>query len=249
MSTAALNLPYAPGADKAGTLRSFVLAALVHCVLCGFLYFGVRWQSAPPEIYSAELWTPPQTVPAVTTKTEVRTEAPRVEPLPEPKPAVKDDPKPLPKPDIAEKIDKKKPEVKPLPKPRLEDDPVKRTLEKEQNEKIEQDLRREAIAQAAARDTNLALDRSRRAWEAQIAASVRSRVRLPDNLAGNPEAVFEVTLLPGMEILGVKLLKSSGNPAYDGAAERAILAASPLPPPPPGITPERTLRFPFRPKN
>ena len=242
MSSAVLNLPYAPAADKAGTLRPFVLAALVHCVLCGFLYFGVRWQSAPPQIYSAELWTPPQTVPVVVPKAE----APRVEPMPEPKPAVKDDPKPLPKPDIAEKIDKKKPELKPLPKPRVEDDPVKRALEKET---IDQDLRREAIAQAAARDTNVALERSRRAWEAQIAASVRSRVRLPDNLAGNPEAVFEVTLLPGMEILGVKLLKSSGNPAYDGAAERAILASSPLPPPPPGITPERTLRFPFRPKN
>lgn len=246
MNAAALNMPFAPGADRAGSLRSFVLATLVHCVLFAFLYFGIRWQSQPPDIIAAELWTPVPSIPAPAPKPE----AARVEVKPEPKPEIKDEPKPAPKPDIAEKIEKKKPEPKPVakeaPKPRVEDDPIKRDLMKEQ---ITRDLQRETVAQAAARDAAALKDSSRKGWEAQIAAKVRSRVTLPQNLTGNPEVVYEVSLLPNMEVLSVKLIKSSGNSAYDDAAERAIHAASPLPPPPPGVTPERTLRFPFRPKN
>ena len=47
----------------------------------------------------------------------------------------------------------------------------------------------------------------------------------------HPEARFEVILLPGGEVLSATLKKSSGNPAYDAAVERAIMAAQPLPVP------------------
>jgi colicin import membrane protein len=85
-----------------------------------------------------------------------------------------------------------------------------------------------------------------------VAALVRSKV--PVNVAnavpGNPTAVFEVTLLPGREVGTVKLVKSSGYPAYDEAAAQAIQAASPLPAPTPGM-PEipRVLRFEAKPKD
>lgn len=243
MSAATLNMPFAPGAGHSRPVRSFLLAAAVHCGLFALLYFGIRWQSQPPEIIAAELWTPVQTIPAPAPKPE----APRVEVKPEPE--VKDEPKPVPKPDIAEKIEKKKPEPKPVVKEtpkRAEINPIQDALRKEQ---LARELQRESVAQAATRDAAALADRTRQGWIAQIAAKVRSRVTLPQNLAGNPEAVFEVSLLPNMEVLSVKLIKSSGNSAYDEAAERAINASSPLPPPPPGVTPERTMRFPFRPKN
>lgn len=244
MSAAAFNLPFSPDGNRADALRSFALAAVVHCMLFGFLYFGIRWQSQPPAAIEAELWTPLPNLPA---PTPVKPDAPRVETPPEPKPEIKEEPKPVPKPDIAVKEEKKKPEPKKeAPKPRVQDDPIKQDLMKEQ---IARDLQRETTAQAAARDAAALADRTRRGWEAAIAAKVRSRVRLPDNLAGNPEAVFDVTLLPNMEILRVQLVKSSGMPAYDEAAERAINASSPLPPPPAGVDPGRVLRFPFRPKN
>ena len=61
------------------------------------------------------------------------------------------------------------------------------------------------------------------------------RSKIPQSIAsavtGNPEVVFEVSLLPGLEVGSVRLTKSSGNPAYDEAVERAIKAASPLPAP------------------
>ena len=54
---------------------------------------------------------------------------------------------------------------------------------------------------------------------------------VPADLAGNPEAIFEVVQLPTGEIIDAKLRKSSGNRAYDDAVQRAILKSSPLPRP------------------
>jgi colicin import membrane protein len=54
---------------------------------------------------------------------------------------------------------------------------------------------------------------------------------MPPNMTGNPEAVYQVTLLPGGDVLEANLTKSSGVPAYDDAVGRAIMAAQPLPVP------------------
>ena len=50
-------------------------------------------------------------------------------------------------------------------------------------------------------------------------------------MPGNPEAVFDVSLLPTGEVLDVKLRRSSGVRAYDDAVERAIRKSTPLPRP------------------
>jgi colicin import membrane protein len=51
-------------------------------------------------------------------------------------------------------------------------------------------------------------------------------------VAEKAEAIFLVTVLPGGSVMdNVKLEKSSGNAAYDSAAERAIYKAQPLPVP------------------
>ena len=68
-------------------------------------------------------------------------------------------------------------------------------------------------------------------WLARIHAKINSRVVLPQNIQGNPEAHFNLVLLPGGEVLSASLKKSSGNAAYDAAVERAIAAAQPLPVP------------------
>lgn len=68
-------------------------------------------------------------------------------------------------------------------------------------------------------------------WTVRIRAKIEWRVVVPPNMQGNPEARFEVVLLPGGEVLSATLRKSSGVPAYDAAVERAIMAAQPLPVP------------------
>jgi colicin import membrane protein len=62
-----------------------------------------------------------------------------------------------------------------------------------------------------------------------IKAKIRSRVVMPPDLPGNPKVEFDVTLLPGGDILDVRLRRSSGYPAFDSAVERAIHLSKPLP--------------------
>ena len=85
----------------------------------------------------------------------------------------------------------------------------------------------------------------------RIRAKIRGNTRIPENLGGNPQARFEVSVLPTGEIVGVKLIKSSGNTAYDQAVERAIYKSSPLPIPPDkdAIAQFRKLDLKFQPKD
>jgi colicin import membrane protein len=64
---------------------------------------------------------------------------------------------------------------------------------------------------------------------ALIQNHVKRRIVEPPNLTGNPQVEFDVVLIPGGDVLTVKLRRSSGVPAYDAAVERAILGSSPLP--------------------
>lgn len=86
-------------------------------------------------------------------------------------------------------------------------------------------------------------------YKARIHNKIKRYVVVPPDINGNPEAVFEVVLLPDGEVLKVTLVKSSGIPAYDNAVERAINRASPLPlPPDPSLFEEfRTLDLHFKP--
>jgi colicin import membrane protein len=65
----------------------------------------------------------------------------------------------------------------------------------------------------------------------RIKRKVRARVVVPPGMNGNPQAIYRLTLQPGGEVLEIKLIKSSGVPAYDAAVERAIRATEPLPVP------------------
>lgn len=76
------------------------------------------------------------------------------------------------------------------------------------------------------------MSRMQNEYVEKIKAKIHGKTLLPDSLQGNPKAEFMVAVLPTGEVLQVKLLRSSGQPAYDDAVERAILKASPLPMPP-----------------
>jgi colicin import membrane protein len=223
--------------------RAFMLALAVHAILVAVMFFGVRWQSHRPDTVTVELWEapappPPPPPPVVEAP---KPPPPKVEPEP-PKPEPK-----IEKPQIVEKAPPPKPKPKPKPKPepkvekaKPKPDPqfVKRMQEeaaREQKALDEQSRVREARETAqklAATANKKALDD----WVAKIRAKVSSRISFPQDLPGNPEAIFAVALLPTGDVLDVRLRKSSGNSALDDALERAIRLASPLPKPDqPGI--------------
>ena len=246
-----------------GMGRAFALAFAVHAVLIAFMFFGMHWQNRPPDTVSVELWDPPPPPPPTPVVELPKPLPPKVEPpKPPPEPEVK-------KPEIVEKAPPPKPKPKPKPeaKPAPRDDELQRNLLREQvaleqrkldeqRRKFEEErrradeARRKAEAERIARNLaatarNNALNR----YTDAITRKVRQNWILPHDLEGNPEAIFDVVQLPTGEILSVKLARSSGNPLYDAAVERAILKSSPLPLPEPRSLFERQLKLTFRPRD
>jgi colicin import membrane protein len=247
--------------EEPGILGSVLLAVLVHALLFSVLFFGVRWQSRPPEPISVELWVPPSAPAPTVERAEVKP-APKMEPPPPPPP-----PKPEPKveaprpPDIAVK-EKAAPKPKPVPpkpeplkskaepaKPR--DDEMQRQmraeLDREQNA-LKIDRERQDIKDLLTREQASASQKALSAYADKIKAKIRGNILVPQDIKGNPEAIFEVVQLPTGEVLPpVRLKKSSGHRGYDEAVERAILKSSPLPKPDKGELFSRELTLRFRP--
>ncbi len=241
----------APAAPRKppGKRISFVLAVLMHVLLVIFLIYGISWRTDPPDVVQVEL---------VSAVPPAPTSAPVPEPRPEPKPEPKPEPppKPPPKPEIAQKEKPKpKPEPKPEPKPvppKPEPDPFQEQLKREadQLEKLK------AVKAATQEHENMKAQQASAAqasdmskYIAAISGKVRGNLVMPPDIRGNPEAIFEVTQLPSGEVLNVRLVKTSGHPAYDAATERAIRKSSPLPKPAKTELFSRTLELKFRPQD
>ena len=251
---------------------SWLLAITVHVALLTVLFFGIRWKTKQADPVMAELWSQ---LPAVEQpRVEPPPPPPRVEekpppPKPEPKSEPKVEPKPEPKPDIAleqerkkkEEAEKKKREeaekkkqdelrAKEEKERREKEVAEKRRVEEETRKRMQAELNRELAAapKASATAPPVAGDTAALAtWQNQIQAKIRSNIILPPDLAGNPQAEFDVALLPTGEVLSVKLARSSGNRTLDDAWERAILKSSPLPRPSKPEIFVRDLRLKFRP--
>jgi colicin import membrane protein len=257
-------MPPAERKEPGGTW-AVVLAILVHLMFAAVLVFGVNWQTREASPVMAELW---DSLPA-----------PKPAPKPEPEPASRPEPKPQPKPvpKPAPKLEQLKPvkadielrdKEKEKEKKRKEEERKKAEAEK----KLKELALKEQHAMLEAEQTALSKQReaaeaARQQMAAQAAAQATARARvmndaisrisshirrfiiMPPDVVGNPQAEFDVSLIPSGEVLNVRLSRSSGNPAYDNAVERAIRKASPLPlPTDPSLAGRfRELQLKFRP--
>lgn len=206
---------------------------------------------------------PPKPEPKVQPKPEPRIDKPDIaqqaapKPEPKPKPEVKPEPEPKPKPKPVAKVE---PKPKPKPVPKVEAKPRPTTpsptavARRELNEQL---AREEAAIRAQRQDAELrallAREASARAlatWTDKIRAKIRGNIILPPSIAGNPEAIFDVVLLPTGDVLGTpRLRRTSGDPRYDDAVLRAILKSSPLPRPDDPNIFTRNLELRFRPQD
>jgi colicin import membrane protein len=262
MNVAAATLQY----QEPGKVPSIVLAVTVHVLLAAFLFFGVRWQNKEPEAVMVELWNSPP-APAV--------EKIVAEPAPPPKPEIKPEPIPVvkpapiveaPKPDIALEKKKKEPKKEPPKKEPPKKEIVKKEVPVKEPPKLNLDRSKDIRAEAEREMTDLnkvlekdrILDQMKRegaamaaradaAYIGKLKGKIRSNIVLPPDIAGNPEAIFDVVQLPTGEVMSVKLRKASGHKAYDEAVERAILKASPLPRPDRPEQFQRSLEIKFKP--
>jgi colicin import membrane protein len=236
---------------------SAALALAMHALFFALLVFGVAWQhQRESRTVVAELWAslppPPQPEPVP---------AARIDPAPareEPRPTPRAQPQPAVKPEIAlrEKqaqqreareqalLEKKKRAEEQTHLAALKEEQAREAEAKRLAREQEEALRR--LAEQKAREQARLVDEYKR----RIGERIKRYIVEPPNLPGNPEVEFEVVLLPGGEVLGVKLKKPSAVAAWDSAVERAILRAQPLPlPPDPALFREfRELHLKFRPK-
>lgn len=231
-----------------GRLRAIFLALAVHALFFGFIVVGVSWQSSPTPPIEAEIW---DKLPPVAAKPPPEPEPPRPEP-PKPEPAKPEPPRPEPAkpeppppdPEIAlkaerekkererkkeDEVRKKREELEAARKKREQEEAAKKKLAEDKRRREEEAARQEAEKARAAqlearqREFNQYVDR--------IKAKIRSRANVPDSVTGRPSIQVQIRVLPGGDVLDIRVTRPSANRAYDAAIERAIRSAAPLPVP------------------
>jgi colicin import membrane protein len=217
-----------------------VLALVVHLAFFTPLYFATHWQSQSSEKFMVEMW---DSLP----NTEV---VPRPEPAPAPPPPARMEPTPPARvvapvlPPVKAEIEirgkkNKKTEVKEMPvkiDEKKEKAAAKARKEAEQHEleayEANSEQRRQAVLAQVRAEVTAATQTQIDRYQDMIRSKIRRKMKKVADVPESAEAIFRVTLLPdGMLMDDPVLVKSSGFPAYDDAAERAILSAEPLPVP------------------
>ena len=252
----------APG-WSVGKWIAAILAVAVHLAFVVFLIVSVNWQNREAEPVSVELYAPPSETPPPPQPPRPEPEPPKPAPEPPkpppepPKPAPKAEPPPPTKAEIAlkekQEQQRKKEQADRERKEKERIDAEKKKVEEKRLAEVRDRQAREAEAlkaqaqreQAAAADA--AKVRANADYIRRIQAKVKGNVVVPPEIAGNPEAIFDVVQLPTGEIIDAQLKKSSGNRAYDEAVQRAIIKASPLPRPDSPDLFQRNLTLKFRP--
>jgi colicin import membrane protein len=237
--------------SSGGTGPGFAASVLVHLGLVAALALGVRWHASPPEGVEAELWA---AVPQVAAPRAV--EPPPVAPAkPEvvaPPPVVK--PAPLPDAQIAIERARREEKEKEKEKARKEKQQAehevdvraaqKKALEDEKKRKATEEARLAALHEAqvkrilaqagatgAATSTGQAMQSAgpSASYAGRIRARIKPNIVYSDAGSGNPLATVEVKLAPEGTIVGNRLVKSSGVPAWDEAVLRAVEKTEVLP--------------------
>jgi colicin import membrane protein len=118
------------------------------------------------------------------------------------------------------RLDAKRFDAKRLDAKRQADAEKQRTAD-EAKQRAEADrLRAEADAKATA--AQAARDKAISDYTGRIAALIRSRANIPDNVTGQPVIQLRVRLLTNGNVFEATVANPSGNRAYDEAVERAI---------------------------
>lgn len=216
---------------------ALAIAIALHLLVVGAVTF--TWSSEPvlktvrplpPHVQAVIMEKPaPKPAPRAVVKPAEKpkpTAKPKPAPRPVPKPVAKPEPKPVAKP-------APKPEPKPAPKPEPKPEPEPSFTAPELDELMaSEDRELESSAQQqreqAAREAS-----ETESYISAITAALSQRWIIPatarqkDSLSAH----VRIRLLPGGEVLDVKLVKSSGDRAFDDSAVNAVKSAGRLPVP------------------
>lgn len=108
-------------------------------------------------------------------------------------------------------------------------------------------LQRQLEAEEAARLREL-IGGVQRTWASVLSAAIARNWRRPLGVGDSLRCQIEIELLPNGQVVNVRVLRSSGVPAFDDSVVTAALKSSPLPLPSDMRAFERTLRPTFDPR-
>ena len=276
MNTAALTrdalIPRNP--DSVG--RGLAMALAVHALLLIAIAFGVSWRSSNPAGVEAELWAAVPQIAAPRPVEPEPTPQPvkKIEPTPPP-PKVetpRQDDAQIAIERAKREEQKRKEEQRREDELKRQKEEQQRKLaeaEKLKKEQAEQKKREAAEAAAAQAQRQKQLERMAAlagdgapnatgtaaksagpsaSYAGRIKARILPNIVFPDSVSGNPQATVEVKVAPDGTIIGRRLLKSSGVPAWDEAVLRAIDKTEVLPRDTDGRVPP-SFEISFRPRD
>lgn len=242
-----------------GIGRGLGLALLVHALLVVALAFSVNWRSSNPAGVEAELWAAVPQIAAPRAVEPEPTPQPQPKKVEPPPPPPKVEPvQKVPDAQIAiEKAkreeEKRKEEAKREEQQRQKDEALRKQAELDKKKKEAAEQQKRAAAEAAAAEKRREDQLKRLAgiagatgepnstgtaartagpsatYAGRIKARIMPNIVFGDTIAGNPQATVEVKAGPDGTIIGKRLLKSSGVPAWDEAVLRAIDKTEVLP--------------------
>lgn len=256
--------------DPGGTGAGLAVSLGVHAALLAALAGVVQWRTQTPSVAAAELWS---SVPEVAAAPPAPAPAPVAAPAPMPAPAPPPPAVAAPKPpDIAiEQAARQRAEREGQEREQREQRDRQERERRERQERQERERaaaqeRQQAAATERAREEQLrritqaagtagasptgsaARDAAPSAnYLGRLASLIRSNSVFTGEVSGNPAAEVEVRTAAGGAILSRRLVKSSGNTAWDDAVLRAIDRTGKLPPDTDGRVPP-VLIIAFRPK-
>jgi colicin import membrane protein len=195
---------------------------------------------APPEQVPPKVETPPPpkvAPPVVVAKPAAQQKADIVlKETKKKKTAKEKEPKPAPKrDDKAKKLElaKQKEQAAQAEQAKLQARAEEMAKERAEDERVSRENERAQELKAKMRaEVDAATRGEVERYTGLIQAKIKRSIVMPPDVADNAVAEFMVTVLPDGSVMQPRLIKSSGNRAYDNAAERAIIRAQPLPLPP-----------------
>jgi len=183
------------------------------------LMLVVRW-TGPSEVIAAAPSIQP--IQASLIQAETVKPKPKPKPKPEPKPKPKPEPKPEPQPapePAPEPAPKPKPAEVEQPEPALDAEQLAALTRTELDSLVDAEIAASGAGEPSLRDV----------VAATIQASVINRWTRPPSARNGMVSILSIQLVPTGEVVGVSVLQSSGNTAFDRSAMTAV---------------ERTGRFP-----
>lgn len=236
-----------PQRENSVSLMAGALSIAVHAVLLIGMLISFNWKTTHQvSIAEVELWdsipnqTQPVPAPIVEKSLQKEIEKEVVKPL-EPK----IEPVPEPKVDIAikKKPEEKVVEAKKTVEPKKMNDALEALQKQLRQDELQKEFKQKNDALKKLQQENIAEDKATSDKQAsaanagvvgefteKIKAKIRGNVNKMLCGDGNPQLVFEITLLPTGDLQGnPDLIKSSGSATCDDAVERAILQSQPLP--------------------